>query len=139
MGTTAAWERLAGTTPKDKLRPLGIEDRRMVDIRFLDEVLRTYGIGVYLFFEKDLAHTRTPAEALAEYAGVPEYERPFVRVDRFLQFTRENDPSFAVTLQEFPLMVEIARIGTMPDDGGADVPFISGLMPFLDELDVSDP
>jgi hypothetical protein len=40
-------------------------------------------------------------------------------------------------MREFPLMVEIVTIGEMQDqEYGKTVRYVTGLMPFLDELDV---
>ncbi|MDD1681049.1 MAG: hypothetical protein LUQ35_05515, partial [Methanoregula sp.] len=55
----------------------------------------------------------------------------------FLRFTKENDPSFEQTLQEFPLMVDIVSSGITLN--GSDIPVVTGLMPFLDEIDVNSP
>jgi hypothetical protein len=71
----AARNALRGTTLPEKLASIGIERGRMIDIRNLDAIGRDYGIGIYLFFEKKLATTRTLAEVQAEYRDVPEYER----------------------------------------------------------------
>jgi hypothetical protein len=74
---------------------------------------------------------------LEEYDPVPEYGRPYVTVGSFLRFTRENDPSFEQTLREFPLVIEIVSTGEMESPTyGTSVRFITGMMPFLDELDV---
>ena len=135
--TDAAWDALRGTNFLQKMASIGIERGSIIDIRDLDGIGRDYGIGIYLFFEKDLAVTRTLAEVLEEFRDVPEYERPFVTVTGFLRFTRENDPSFAQTLEGFPLMIEIAATGEIRDPvTGRTLPFITGLMPFLDEFDV---
>ncbi|MGD0535184.1 MAG: hypothetical protein ABR999_07055 [Methanoregula sp.] len=135
--TDAARNALCGATLPEKLASIGVERGRMIDIRNLDAIGRDYGIGIYLFFEKKLATIRTLAEVLAEYRDVPEYERPYVRVDRFLGFTKENDPSFSRTLEEFPLMIEIVAVGEMHDPAtGSTAPFVTGLMPFLEEFDV---
>jgi len=135
----AAWNALPGTTSLEKLASIGIERGRMVEIRHLDAIGHDYGITVYLFFERDLATRRTLAQVEAEFRGVPEFERPYIRVDRFLSFTRENDPSFSRTLDEFPMMIEIASVGEEPDPAnGLPVPVITGLMPFLDEFDVEE-
>ena len=135
--TDAARNALRGTTLPEKLASIGIERGRMIDIRNLDAIGCDYGIGIYLFFEKKLATTRTLAEIHAEYRDVPEYERPYVRVDRFLRFTKENDPSFNQTLEEFPLMIEIVAVGEMSDAAnGRPTPFVTGLMPFLEDFDV---
>jgi len=139
--TAAALAALRGTTIPEKMASIGVDKGRMIDIRHLDEIGRDYGIAIYLFFEKDLATTRSLEEVQEEFSGVPEYERPYVRIDRFLAFTKANDPSFARTLDEFPLMVEIVSVGERPDkETKKNQPFAIGLMPFLDEFDVdTDP
>jgi hypothetical protein len=131
------WDALPGTTAADKLVTLGIEKRRILDIRLLEEISSIYHVPVYLFFEEDLARTRTLESVQQEYGAVPEYERPFILLESFLTFTRENDPSFEQTMREFPLTVEIVNIGeTAPAGNGRPLPYVTGLMPFLDELDV---
>ncbi|HUT38958.1 MAG TPA: hypothetical protein VMW77_06640 [Methanoregula sp.] len=141
MDTMSAWEALPGKTPAEKLGSLGIMGGRNLDIHMLEEISRMYGIDVFLFFEEDLARTRTLESVLVEFDIFPEYGRPFVSIGSFLRFTRENDPSFEQTMREFPLMIEIVTTGEMqsPKDG-TPVRYITGLMPFLDELDVdADP
>ena len=131
------WDALPGTTAADKLVTLGIEKRRILDIRLLEEISRTYHVPIYLFFEEDLARTRTLESVQEEYGTVPEYERPFIILESFLKFTRENDPSFEQTMREFPLTVEIVSIGETAKNGSErSRPYVTGLMPFLDELDV---
>lgn len=128
------WNALPGKTTADKLESLGIEKRRILDIRLLEEISSTYQVPVYLFFEEDLARTRTLESVQEEYRSVPEYERPFIILESFLKFTRENDPSFEQTMREFPLTVEIVSLG---ETGSTkSIPYVTGLMPFLDELDV---
>ena len=51
--------RCTGKTHDEKLGSLGVTRDRMLDIRMLDEISRTYGIEVFLFFEEDLARSRT--------------------------------------------------------------------------------
>jgi len=137
MENIRTWDNLSGTTPAEKLGSLGIASDAKIDIRMLDEIGRTYGLEVYLFFEEDLARTRPLESVLSEFDIIPEYGRPYISIESFLRFTRENDPSFEQTMREFPLMIEIVTIGEMqsPADG-TTVRYISGLMPFLDELDV---
>jgi len=92
---------------------------------------------IYLFFEDDLARNHPLDRVMQEYGGVPVFERPFISVQDFLRFTRESDPSFEQTLQEFPLMVEIVSAGKLlAGTDGNDMPVVTGVMPFLDELDV---
>jgi hypothetical protein len=135
--TEAARNALHGKTISEKLASIGIEPGRVIEIRNLDGIGRDYGIDIYLFFEKELVTTRTLAQVEEEYRGVPEYERPYVRIDRFLRFTQENDPSFSRTLDEFSLMIEIVTVNELPDPvTGRVTPVITGLMPFLDEFDV---
>ena len=140
MDPSVAWSALAGKTVAEKLRELGIESGKMVDIRSLSEISRSYGIAVWLFFEEDLARDRPLESVFEEFGSFPPFERPYISVADFIRFTRENDPSFEQTMREFPLMIEIVSLGeTTPDKGGSIVPFITGLMPFLDELDVDAP
>jgi hypothetical protein len=141
MDNEAAWEALPGKTPAEKLGSLGVIRDRTLDIRMLDEISRTYGIEVFLFFEEDLARTRTLDSVLEEFDIFPEYGRPYITIESFLRFTRENDPSFEKTLRELPLMIEIVTIGEMQSPTyGTTIRYLSGLMPFLDELDVdADP
>jgi hypothetical protein len=135
-----AWSALPGSTPAEKLQVLGVEINTQVDIRRLDEISRRYGVTIYLFFEEDLARNHRLETVLQEYEIFPVFERPYISVPDFLRFTRENDPSFEQTLREFPLMVEIVSSGnTLTGTDGNDVPVITGLMPFLDELDVNTP
>jgi hypothetical protein len=140
MDPKKAWQDLAGTTPAEKLETLGVTDGKILDIRMLDEISRTYGVAVYLFFEEDLARDRPLETVFLEFGGFPEFERPYIRVTDFLRFTRENDPSFEQTMREFPLMIEIVSAGKiLAGTDGSTVPCITGLMPFLDELDVDKP
>jgi hypothetical protein len=136
MEKMKAWSVLGGTTPIEKLGSLGVFEGRTLDVRFLDEIARTYGVSVMLFFEEDLARTRTLESVQQEYATVGEFERPYIAVGSFLAFTRENDPSFEQTMREFPLMVEIVTVGETRLKNGKTVPYVAGLMPFLDEMDV---
>jgi hypothetical protein len=135
-----AWSALPGSTPAEKLQVLGVEKDTKVDLRRLDEISRRYGVLIYLFFEEHLARTRSLESVMQENNSVPVFERPFISVPDFLRFTRENDPSFEQTLREFPLMVDIVASGiTLTRNDGCEVPVITGLMPFLDELDVDAP
>jgi hypothetical protein len=140
MDTMSAWEALYGKTPEEKLGSLGIIGGRHVDIRMLDEISRKYKIDVFLFFEEDLARTRTLESVMEEFEVFPEYGRPYVTIGSFLRFPRDNDPSFEQTMREFPLMIQIVNTGTMqsPKDGTLSR-YITGLMPFLDELNIDEP
>jgi hypothetical protein len=136
MDPKTAWSSLAGSAPVEKLQKLGVVSGNRVDVRRLDEISREYGVVVWLFFEEDLARDRPLEQVFEEFGGFPLYERPYISVEDFLRFTRENDPSFEQTLREFPLMIEIVSAGGMiSDKHGPPVPYITGLMPFLEELD----
>ncbi|WP_321506222.1 hypothetical protein [uncultured Methanoregula sp.] len=140
MNNKNAPKTLTGSTPEEKLGSLGLMPGKQVDIRNLGALANMYGIEIMLFFEEDLARTRTLESVMEEYRSVSEYERPFIAVGSFLAFTRENDPSFEQTIQEFPLMIEIVSYGERPSGpGNESVLFVTGLMPFLDELDVDAP
>jgi hypothetical protein len=135
-----AWSALPGSTPAEKLQVLGVEKDTRADIRRLEEISRRYGVTIYLFFEEELARNRPLESVITEFGTVPVFERPYISVPDFLRFTKENDPSFEQTLQEFPLMVEIVSIGsTQAGTDGTAVPVVMGLMPFLDEIDVNSP
>jgi hypothetical protein len=139
MEPIKAWSALSGSTPAEKLGSLGVAEGRTLDVRFLDEIARTYGVTVILFFEEDLARTRTLESVQQEFAHSGEFERPYIAVGSFLKFTRENDPSFEQTMREFPLLIELVTVGETRLKNGKTVPYIAGLMPFLDELDVDAP
>jgi len=140
MEKMKAWSALCGTTPLEKLGSIGVLEGRILDVRFLDEVARTYGVSVILFFEEDLARPRTLESVQQEFSHAPEFERPYIAIGSFLKFTRENDPSFEQTMREFPLMIDIVTVGeTTSVKDGKTVPYVAGLMPFLDELDVDAP
>ena len=140
MVSTAAPKNLLGATPEEKLGSLGITPGAMLDVRRLGALANTYAVEVVLFFEEDLARTRTLDSVREEYGHVPEFERPYIEVNRFLAFTRENDPSFEATMDAFPLNIEIVTVGEHPaGSDGKPALFVTGLMPFLDELDVDAP
>ncbi len=86
MEKNAAWEALPGKTTDEKLRSLGAMKGSMLDIRMLDEISRRYDVEVYLFFEEDLARTRTLESVLEEFDPVPEYGRPFIISRKFPSF-----------------------------------------------------
>ena len=134
----AAWAALPGTTPAEKLAHLGIIPGKNVDIRKLGTIADNYGVAIWLFFEEDLARKRSLESVLAEFGKVPEYERPVIQVGSFLRFTQENDPSFEQTMDEFPLIVGIVAIGeARPVGSDKPEPYVTCLMPFLDELDLN--
>nr|WP_320161902.1 hypothetical protein [uncultured Methanoregula sp.] len=131
---------LPGSTPEEKLGSQGLVPGKHIDIRTLGALANTYGIEILLFFEEELARTRTLESVKEEFRTVSEYERPYISVGSFLTFTRENDPSFEQTMQEFPLMIEIVAVGEHSSTkDNRPVLFATGLMPFLDELDVDAP
>jgi hypothetical protein len=139
METMKAWSALGGTTPAEKLGSIGVAEGSMLDVRFLDEIARTYGVTVILFFEEDLARNRTLESVQQEFSHDGEFERPYIAIGSFLTFTRKNDPSFEQTLREFPLRIEVVTVGETRLKDGKSAPYVSGLMPFLDELDLDAP
>jgi hypothetical protein len=111
----------------------GIVAGNRIDVRDLDQLSRSWEIDTYLYFEDDLARESDLETDLNTYAGVPEFNRPFVKLDVFLKFGEENDPTFTQRLIEFPLMVEIVNVGEYAKTPSA--PYIKALMPFLDDVD----
>lgn len=140
MQRKAGGTAIPGSTPVEKMGFLGILPGKKIDIRRLGTYANSHGIEITLFFEEDLARSRTIESVQQEFSHLPEYERPYVDVNAFLRFTRENDPSFEATLEEFPLMIEIVSIGEKPARAGTPPSlFATGIMPFLDEFDVNVP
>ena len=140
MQRTTAGNALTGSTPEEKLGSLGIVPGKRVDVRTLGRYANAHGIEITLFFEEDLARTRTLDSVREEFRNFSEFERPYIDVNSFLRFTRENDPSFEVTMEEFPLMIEIVSVGEGTSSrGNSPCLFATGIMPFLDEFDVNAP
>jgi hypothetical protein len=125
------------TFPPD-LERLGIAPGTKIDIRELNKLGRRHKFHVYLYFEEDLARDSTLREDLQEYEDVPDLERPFIRLDAFLQFATESDPLFTRRLEELPLVVEVIAYGEIRMREGDPVPYVKGVMPFLDELTMED-
>ncbi|NMB79818.1 MAG: hypothetical protein GYA23_12075 [Methanomicrobiales archaeon] len=131
---------LAGATAEEKLGSLGLVPGRTVDVRTLGRIANTHNVEITLFFEDDLARNRTFESVKEEFGNFSEYERPYINVTSFLQFTRENGPSFEATMEAFPLMIEIVKTGEkLAEKDHKPVLFATGLMPFLDEFDVNAP
>ncbi len=120
------------------LERLGIASGAKIDIRELDRIGKRQKFHVYLYFEESLAVSSTLEEDLQEYRGIPDLERPFVRLDTFLKFATESNPLFTQCLGELPLVVEVIAYGEIGMGGGEPVAYIKGLMPFLDELAIDE-
>lgn len=130
MSEKRAFHDLDGATVQEKFAALGIEPGATVDILELQRLSRRYAFRCIIYFEEEMARKNDLAGDEKQYENVPESDRPFVSVDGFLQFAREYDPySFDLRLKELPLMIEIVMTGEI-----GDAPYVTGLMPFLDEL-----
>jgi len=124
-----------GTTFPEELQRMGINPGAKIDIRELAEIRNRCDIAVYLYFEEQLARESTLQRDFEDYGDVPEFERPFIRMDAFLEFAGESDPAFNERLDQLPLIIEIVAYGRLDTHaGGGAVPYVKGLMPFLDEL-----
>jgi hypothetical protein len=135
--TTDAYTALAGTTPAEKLAPLGILAEATIDLRTLAAAAADYGIAGYLFFEEDLARNMPLELVISRYREVPDDMRPYVRVENFLRFVQENDPSFALVMQQHPVMIRIVRVDQIAADPAVPpLVYVTGLMPYLDELNL---
>ncbi|NMA10930.1 MAG: hypothetical protein GX932_07990 [Methanomicrobiales archaeon] len=117
---------------------LGIVAGAKIDIRDLDAMGRRHNFRVYLYFEEDLAKDSTLREDLQEYRDVPDLDRPFVNLNAFLRFAAEQDPLFTRRLDELPLVIEVTAYGELRTEEGKLVPYVKGLMPFLDELTMEE-
>jgi hypothetical protein len=127
-----------GTAFPPDLERLGIVPGAKIDIRDLDTIGKRNNFHIYLYFEEDLARDSTLREDLQEYGDVPDLDRPFIRLDAFLRFATESDPLFTQRLDELPLVVEVVAYGELGIREGKTVPYVKGVMPFLDELAMED-
>lgn len=126
-----AFADLEGSDVGEKFASVRISPGTRIDILELQRLSRRYGFRAVVYFEEEMAQKGDLAADEKAYADVPETERPFISVDAFLTFAREYDPySFEIRLKELPIMIEIVAVG---EDAGE--PYVTGLMPFLDELD----
>ena len=130
-----SWNDIAGDSVEEKIQSLGITVGRKTDIRKLGEIADAYGVEAVVYFEKDLAETSTYEDDLKNFAGADEFCRPFVLANSFIRFASENDPSFASRLKEFPMMIQVIEVGVRRE-GSRTIPYVKGLMPFLDDFDV---
>lgn len=130
-----SWNDIAGDSVEEKMLSLGINVGRKTDIRKLGEIGDVYGVEAVVYFEKDLAETSTYEDDLKNFASADEFCRPFVLANSFIRFASENDPSFASRLKEFPMMIQVIEVGVRTE-GSRTIPYIKGLMPFLDDFDV---
>jgi hypothetical protein len=126
-------DQIEGATPEEKLAHLGVNIGDQVDIRDLNILHDRYGVQVVLYFEEDLVRKGQYEQDLAEHAHVPVYERPFIEVGTFLGFAGESDPTFAQRLIDFPLLIQVIGIGQLSDR--EKTPYLTGLMPFVDEIE----
>jgi hypothetical protein len=123
------------TSFPEELQQMGVDSGMKIDIRDLAEIRNRCDIAVYLYFEEQLARESTLQRDLEDYGDVPEFERPFIRMDAFLEFAGESDPAFNERLDQLPLIIEIVAYGRLDTRSeGRIVPYVKGLMPFLDEL-----
>ncbi|WP_048185704.1 hypothetical protein [Methanoculleus sediminis] len=127
-----------GTTFPPELERLGVVAGAKIDIRDLDAMGRRHNFHVFLYFEEDLARDSTLREDLQEYDDVPDLERPFVNLNAFLRYAAEQDPLFTRRLDELPLVIEVVAYGELGTEEGKLIPYVKGLMPFLDELTLED-
>ncbi|HOI57941.1 MULTISPECIES: hypothetical protein [unclassified Methanoculleus] len=129
---------LEGTAFPPDLERLGIVLGAKIDIRELDNLGKRHNFQVFLYFEEDLARSSTLRKDLQEYGDVPDLERPFIRLDAFLRFASESDPLFTRRLDELPLVIEVVAYGEITMQEGKLLPYVKGVMPFLDELTMEE-
>ena len=126
-----------GATFEEKMNNLSIAVGKPIDVMELIRLKKLYGIESVLYFEPELADKSTYEKDLADFAADDEFERPFIAADRFVDFGKENDPTFEGRLKEFPLMVTVHSFGERKTESGTPIKYIKALMPFLDEFDVN--
>lgn len=109
-----------------------IKPGMVADIRALEQLSFREHCEIIVYFEEDLARDSTYEQDLKEYGTFEEHERPFIKLESFLEFQREMNPLFNEALSQIPLGVTIIRV----ESAGEKLRII-GLLPFLDEMDMS--
>lgn len=104
----------------------------VADIRALEGISSRESVDIVVYFEEDLAYNSTYAEDIRKFGNYPEDERPFIRLAAFLSFQRGMNPLFDEALVQIPLGITIIRQETTEEG-----PKIIGLLPFLDEMDMT--
>ncbi|MBP2145689.1 hypothetical protein J2129_001143 [Methanofollis sp. W23] len=131
MSTKNVFEYLDGENVQEKFAGLGIAPGERIDILEIQRFSQDYGFRAVLYFEEEMGRNGNLAADEKAYENVPETERPFISVEKFLQFAREFDPySFEMRLKELPLIIEVVAVGEIEGE-----PYMTGLMPFLDDLE----
>ncbi len=113
--------------------PAGLEIGKKLDIRVLEAIARKGDVCIILYFEEDLAKNSTYVADLNEYAKYPDDERPFIELVSFMSFQRKMSPCFDDALTTVPLIITICS--NSEEYNGK--PVVKGLLPFLDEMDIS--
>ena len=131
------FENIPGETDMEKYASISISEGANVDILDLKNVHDLYDIRVVLYFEKDLAENSTYEKDLVDFAGHDEDMRPFIEVEKFIKFGKENDPTFENRLSEFPLTIKVISTGEITSEN-KKFRYVKGLMPFLDDFDVDE-
>ncbi|MDD1723533.1 MAG: hypothetical protein LUQ07_00220 [Methanospirillum sp.] len=104
----------------------------VADIRALEKIGSREAIDIVVYFEEDLAYNSTYADDIRKFGDDPEHERPFISLAVFLSFQRGMNPLFDEALVQIPLGITIIRQETI-----GNVLKIIGLLPFLDEMDMT--
>lgn len=113
--------------------PAGLKAGKKIDVRVLEAIAMQDEVRIILYFEEDLARTSTYEQDLVAFEQYPEHECPFIEIRSFLKFQREMSPYFNEALTTVPLIITI--ISNTERYGGK--PIIKGVLPFLDEMDVT--
>ncbi|RQD80459.1 MAG: hypothetical protein D5R96_08665 [Methanocalculus sp. MSAO_Arc2] len=118
----------------EECRTFAVAPGEKIDILELEELGHRYDIDIFLYFEEELARRSTIEKDLSAFRKVPEYERPFIPLGKFISFASTQDPGFRDKLRELPLILEVIACGEAVIDG-RNRRYITTLMPFLDEME----
>ncbi len=113
--------------------PAGLVPGKKTDIRVLEAIAQKGDVRIILYFEEDLARSSSYQQDTITYGSSPEDERPFIEIRAFMSFQRRMSPCFDDALTTVPLIVTIVSV----DEDDEDLPVIKGILPFLDEMDLS--
>ncbi len=112
----------------------GIITGKKIDLRTLKKLEDRYDLDIILYWEEERVKKADYQRDLAQFRNIPEENRPFIKIDKFLEFMSGMYAVFPKSLDELlediPIHVTIVAIKE-----GKERPVIYGLMPFLDEME----
>ncbi|TAJ45707.1 hypothetical protein [Methanofollis fontis] len=104
-----AFEHLPGADTAERFAGLGIRAGEGVSLLSLRGIADDHGVEVWIYFDPAIARTSSIEADLVDFEFVPEPDRPFMELRRFLLFMESIEPGFDATLGEH--RAEIIAVG----------------------------